>query len=109
LLKIGLPGSFAVYSDRKTITPKDTKAFTITFTKDDTFSATTDCNNASGKYVSKDGKISFKDAAVTLKYCADSQESDFMSLLNESESYLFTSKGELVLNLAKDSGTVVFK
>jgi len=42
-------------------------------------------------------------------YCENSQESDFTKMLNEIESYSFTSKGELMLGLKFDSGSVILK
>jgi hypothetical protein len=45
----------------------------------------------------------------TLMYCEGSQESDFSKLLERAQGYLFTSKGELVLDLKFDSGTATFK
>ena len=97
------------YSDGKEIKPLAEKKFTITFRDDKTFSATTDCNEVGGKYVAKDNKITFGEMASTLMYCEGSQESDFTKSLSEAQSYLFTSRGELILDLKFDSGSVVFR
>ena len=98
-----------LYSDGKTVTPKETKAFTLTFETNGTFSATTDCNSMSGAYTTKQGAISFERIAMTKMYCQDSQESDFARMLEETRSYHFTSKGELVFDLEFDSGTSTFR
>lgn len=45
----------------------------------------------------------------TLMYCEDSQEAVFSDFIQNTSSYLFTSKGELVLQLKFDSGVVIFK
>ena len=42
-------------------------------------------------------------------YCEGSQESDFQKLLQNTGSYHFTSKGELIFDLKFDSGTVTFR
>ncbi len=98
----------AEYSDGKIVTPKK-DLFTLTFKNDGTFSATTDCNSMGGKYDSTKNTITFSDIFSTKMYCEGSQENDFSSLLSKADIYMFTSKGELVLNLKLDSGSVYFK
>ena len=99
----------AQYNDGKTIEPKKTDVFTLTFKKDGTFTATTDCNNMGGKYSNVKNSLVFSNIYSTKMYCEDSQENDFASLLDKTNGYLFTSKGELVLDLKLDSGSVYFK
>lgn len=98
-----------IYNNDTEIKPGAEKKFTITFKKDGTFSATTDCNGIGGEYEVGENKISFTKMMSTLMYCENSQESDFTKMLNEIESYSFTSKGELLMGLKFDSGTVIFK
>lgn len=98
-----------VYSDDKIVTPKALDKFKLTFKNDKTFSASTDCNGIGGEYVAKDMKITFEKMMSTLMYCEGSQEAEFSKMLTETGSYFFTSKGELVLNLKFDSGSVIFK
>ncbi|MEN9649398.1 MAG: hypothetical protein RL094_365 [Candidatus Parcubacteria bacterium] len=98
----------AEYNDGKVITPKR-DVFTLTFDTKGSFSITTDCNGGGGKYVATKSTITLSDMMSTLMYCEGSQEADFQKLLSNSSSYLFTSKGELVLNLKMDSGSVYFK
>ena len=99
----------ALYNDGKEIKPRNAKAFTLTFSNNGTFSATTDCNSVGGAYTAKDGKISFYEMRSTLMYCEGSQESEFVKLLTNTDRYHFTSKGELILDLKFDSGSAVFK
>jgi hypothetical protein len=47
--------------------------------------------------------------AMTRMFCADSQESVFAGLLERTAGYAFTSRGELVLQLASDSGSITFR
>lgn len=96
------------YNDGKVITPKK-DSFTLTFKKDGTFGATTDCNGIGGNYTATKSTITFDKMISTLMYCEGSQEADFRKILENTEDYLFTSKGELVLNLKFDSGSVYFK
>ena len=97
------------YSNDTTVAPKREDAFTLTFKKDGTFSATTDCNGIGGNYAVEDQKIVFSQMISTLMYCDGSQEGEFKKMLTETQSYLFTSKGELVFDLKLDSGSVIFR
>jgi heat shock protein HslJ len=97
------------YNNDTVVTPAKVTAFTLTFKKDGTFSATTDCNGVGGSYEVKGKSITFSKMMSTLMYCDGSQEGDFRKMLEASESYLFTSKGELVFNLKLDSGSFIFR
>ena len=95
------------YSDDTIIKPKTEKKFTITFKNDKTFSATTDCNSVGGEYIVYGNKISFSKMFSTKMYCEGSQENDFTKMLTETQNYLFTSKGQLILDLKFDSGSII--
>lgn len=99
----------ALYQDGREILPKKGGAFTVTFGNDGRFSATTDCNTVSGSYTVKEKQITFGQMISTKMFCEGSQESDFTKLLENSTSFNFTSRGELILDLKFDSGTVVFR
>lgn len=99
----------ALYNDERVVTPKQPKAFSVTFKEDGTFSATTDCNNMMGTYTANNGIISFGPIASTKMYCEGSQEATFGELLRDTSGYHFTSKGELVFDLKFDSGNVIFR
>ena len=99
-----------VYSDGKIVAPNLPDKFTLTFdTKAKTFSASTDCNGMGGEYTIVDNKITFDKMMSTLMYCEGSQEAEFSKMLTESSGFLFTSRGELVLTLKYDSGSVYFR
>jgi hypothetical protein len=98
----------AVKSSRNII-PKAPGVFGITFTNTGTFSVTTDCNQASGTYVATRNDLSLKNIVATEKYCEGSQEQEFMSLLSEVIGSHFTSRGEFVLDLAGDVGSITFR
>lgn len=96
------------YNDGKVVTPKK-DVFTIAF-DGKRFSVKTDCNMASGEYVVSGNKITFDKMMSTLMACEfDSQESVYTGMLSQVQSFLFTSKGELILSLKMDSGSMVFK
>lgn len=97
------------YSDDKIVEPKQKNKFTITFNENGNFNITTDCNGGFGSYEINDNKISFGQMGSTMMYCEGSQESDFTKSLLQVSSYLFTDKGELVLELKLDSGSIIFK
>jgi heat shock protein HslJ len=101
----------AQYNDGRVIKPQQPGKFTITFAQNrGQFTATTDCNSMGGTYaLASDDNITFTGIYMTKMYCEGSQESEFASLLANTQSYHFTSRGELVLGLKFDSGTVVFR
>jgi heat shock protein HslJ len=97
-----------IYNNDTTVKPKTNK-FTLTFKADKTFSAKTDCNGVGGEYTVSGNKITFTKMMSTLMFCEGSQEQDYSKMLGQVESYLFTSKGELVFNLTLDAGSMFFK
>ena len=99
----------ALYSDGREILPKRAGAFTLTFENDGRFSATTDCNGVGGTYTADNGRITFSEMMSTLMFCEGSQEGEFTQMLTNTSGYLFTSRGELILELKFDSGTVTFR
>lgn len=94
--------------DGKEVKPKDSSKFTIEFKKDGTFGASTDCNGIGGNYSTKDKKIYFTEMMGTLMYCEGSQEDVFKGILENAESYSFTSKGELRFELKNSKGVAIF-
>lgn len=97
-------------NDGKVVTPKVEGKFTLTFNKDGKVSVGTDCNSMGGIYkVGEDKKIVFDQMMSTKMYCEGSQEQEFASALNEVGSYMFTSKGELILEIKMDSGSMIFR
>ena len=98
-----------LYNDDTRILPKNLTSFLLTFKDDGTFSATTDCNGVGGEYKVTKNKIVLDKMISTLMYCEGSQEGEFTKALSQVDSYMFTSKGELILELKLDSGTMLFK
>ncbi len=91
------------------LVPRQADAFTITFDAG-TFSATTDCNRVRGGYETQGSTLTFSAGmAATRMFCADSQENAFTGLLARTASYSFTSRGELVLELAQNAGSMTFR
>jgi len=99
----------ALYGDGREIVPKNPDAFTITFSNDGTFSASTDCNGLGGDYTDKKNLLTFGPIVSTQMFCEGSQESEFGQLIQNTSSYHFSSKGELIFDLKFDSGSVVFR
>jgi heat shock protein HslJ len=54
-------------------------------------------------------KITFGTMFMTEMYCENSQENEFLKMIEQTESFMFTSKGEMILLLKYDSGSVIFK
>ena len=96
--------------DGNEIVPRQAQAFTLTFGADSTFSATTDCNRVRGGYTARGSELAFAEAMVaTRMFCAEAQEQAFTDLLRKTAGYGFTSRGELVLELADGAGTATFR
>jgi heat shock protein HslJ len=91
------------------IVPRQAEAFTLTF-EGGMFSATTDCNRVRGGYTTQGQELTFADnMAATRMFCADSQETAFTELLQRTARYSFTSRGELVLELRDNAGSITFR
>jgi heat shock protein HslJ len=99
----------AVQADGTTSAPRSAEAFTLTFAADGTFSATTDCNRLRGGYTGNGRNLELGNMAATRMFCADSQESDFSALLGNVVRYSFTGRGELILALTPEGGTMTFR
>lgn len=99
----------AVYSDGKEIIPEKKDAFTLTFTDANTVVIATDCNTAGGTYIAENNTIEFSEFRTTRMYCEGSQETEFLKLLQETQSFHFTGRGELIFDLKYDSGIVKFR
>ncbi len=99
----------ALYNDGRKLSPVNEDLFTVTLGANGKFSATTDCNSIGGNYVAGTSTISFSEVYSTKMYCEESQEADFVSLIENIGGYHFTSKGELVFDLKLDSGSVVLR
>ncbi|MEQ1678775.1 MAG: META domain-containing protein, partial [Chitinophagaceae bacterium] len=99
----------ALYNDEREVKPIKGDAFTLTFTEDGKFTATTDCNQMGGSYTVDGEKIAFGAMYSTKMYCEGSQETIFSEFLTNTSGFHFTSKGEMILDLKFDSGSVVFR
>ena len=100
----------ALYNDEREVKPKTVGDFTLTFDiEEKRFSAETDCNSMSGSYTVQNGQITFGEIAMTKMFCEGSQETEFAELLQNTSGYHFTSRGQLILDLKFDSGTVMFR
>jgi len=97
----------STYGDGREVVPREAERFTLTFSTDGSFAATTDCNSMRGSYTTTGNMISFGAVAATRMYCADSQENDFAAMLASAHSYRFTSRGELILELQADGSAVL--
>lgn len=99
----------AIYNNGQEIIPEKKDAFTLTFTDANTVVIATDCNSAGGNYIAENNTIKFSDLRTTRMYCEGSQETEFLKLLQETQSFQFTSHGELIFDLKFDSGIVRFR
>lgn len=98
------------YNNDTQVTPKKENVFGLTFNKDGKVNVSTDCNNMFGKYsTTTDKKITIGPLASTMMYCEGSQETVFAKQLAEVNSYTFTSKGELILEMKTDAGSIILR
>ena len=87
----------------------DVDMITYFFNKDGSIAIGTDCNTMRGTYTVQGNTLTFSQMISTKMYCEGSQEQEFASHVHEVGSYLFTSKGELILEIKMDSGTMIFR
>jgi heat shock protein HslJ len=97
------------YNNDTIVVPVKPGFFSLTFNNDNTLNVKTDCNRMSGSYETDARLLTIGKLAATRMFCPDSQETVFADMLSQVSSFLFTSKGELVLELKYDSGQLLFK
>ena len=98
-----------LYNDDSIHTPDQPEAFTLTFTNDERVQVTTDCNNMQGGYEVTDNRITFAQMISTRMFCEGSQEQLFAGMLENVSSYFFDSRGQLILEIKYDSGSMIFR
>ncbi len=96
-------------NDGAITTPTKPGAFTLTFDSKGNVTIGTDCNRMGGTYTTKGNALTFGPLMSTKMYCEGSQEQIFAQSLGNIASYFFTSKGELILEIKMDSGTMTFR
>jgi heat shock protein HslJ len=102
--------SNTLMNDGTRISPNNIDAFSITFGVDGKVSGTTDCNSFTGNYTIDSNRISFGKFVSTLMACEGSQESVFLQSLMGVNSFSFDlSTHQLILQLAYDSGVMIFR
>lgn len=97
------------YNDDKEVFPMKKDAFLATFTNEGKVSFKTDCNSMNAEYTTITDTLSFGPIASTKMFCEGSQETEFGAMLKDVEKFSFTSRGELILSLKKDGGTMLFR
>jgi heat shock protein HslJ len=98
-----------LYNNDTIIVPAKPGAFTLAFNSDGHVSVATDCNRMGGGYTVYENRLSFSELSSTRMHCPDSQEDVFADMLSNVSSFLFTPRGELVLELKFDSGHILLK
>jgi heat shock protein HslJ len=99
------PGDHPIYEAR------DISKFKLTFNKENTFSASTDCNGIGGEYKITGNKITFDKMMSTQMYCEGSQEAEYGKMLAQVVRFEITtdsSPSELLLTL-KDGSRMLYK
>lgn len=100
----------AQYNDGRVLEPARRGVFSLTFGNQGALAIGTDCNSAGGTYtLGSNNQLTIREIYMTKMFCQASQEADFIKLLENTSSYHFTAKGELILALKFDSGTVTFR
>lgn len=93
----------------ETVLPKKSGVFLITLNDDKAVIIKTDCNAMIGRYNVDGNMITFSEIASTKMYCEGAQEQLFSEMINSVKQFRFTSRGELVLELQEDKGTMIFR
>lgn len=98
----------ATYADGRIVTPHAKGDFVMTFGAGGGVSFDTDCNSMSSSYEAYTGGLTFAPIASTKMYCEGSKETEFATLITDTKTYHFTTKGELILETG-EGATVVFR
>jgi len=83
--------------------------FSLTFEEGGKLLVTTDCNSMRGHYSTADNKIQIEKKISTRMYCEGSKEQQFSRMLESVDFYFFTNRGQLVLELKYDSGSMILR
>lgn len=98
-----------IYNNDTSKEPKQSGAFTLTFSDDNRVNGTTDCNRFFGPVTVKDHKLSFAEhMAMTRMFCEGSQEMEFIGMLQQVRSFFINDQGQLILELKYDTGSMIF-
>jgi heat shock protein HslJ len=96
-------------NDGTVIVPAKKDAFSLVFTSEKTVSGTTDCNSFNGTYqTGENNSLTFGPLASTKMFCEGSQETEFLSRLQNVAQYMYLPTGDLVLLIKFDSGSMTF-
>ena len=113
VMKLGMKEWVWQYTTKSTgekVTPKVPGAFGIAFSVNDTrFVVGTDCNRMGGTYTTSGNEMKLTDIFSTKMYCEGSQEGEFAGFLGEVTTYAFTSRGELILYMKDNQGTITLR
>jgi len=96
------------YSDGNTIVCSDPSKYTLAFLDTGLYSVQADCNQGSGAYIVDGSRLTLQPGPMTRAACPPgSQDTVFLQDLGQVAAYVFDGE-DLVLNLAMDSGNMVF-
>lgn len=93
--------------DGTVMTPKQSGIFVMTFSSDNTFRVSTDCNTLHGRFTLRGFSLTFDEIITTEMYCEGSQDTAFAQTLSGVHAYALTESGGLELRFAK-SGVATF-
>ena len=94
--------------DDTIVTPRNPRAYTLTFRPDGKLAIGADCNRAMGSFTADPPRIDIKVAGVTRRLCPPGTLMDrYLADLEEVSSYVFRD-GELFLALPMDAGIMAF-
>ena len=92
------------------VEPNNPNAFVLSFTKDGSFSARTDCNTLMGEYVITGDVFNLINIASTKMACpgADIQEKEFSNMLDKVVGARVNNEGQSTLSLTLSDGSMTF-
>ncbi|MBX3065374.1 MAG: META domain-containing protein [Anaerolineae bacterium] len=95
-------------SDGSTLTVSNPERYSLLLNEDGTVSVQADCNVGGGTYTSDSSALKIELGAMTLAACAgESLSQRYVDYLANVSTYVFQD-GMLVLNLAADTGNMIF-
>ena len=96
------------YANDQTIMCADPSKYSLTFLDNGLYNVQADCNNGSGTYTVSGSQLALQTGPMTMAACPPgSQDTEFVRDLGQVAAHVFDGEN-LVLNLAMDSGNMVF-
>ncbi len=94
----------ATFADGTVLTPNKELVYGLQFESNGDINILSDCNNIAGRYSTKNKSLQISELVTTLKFCENTQETEFMQLVEKVQSYTLVDN---LLGLTLSDGAIV--